>query len=351
MAGKRQRQNGTWEYKFQRLGLFEKPVYFTFDTEAEGDSFVERVEPLLARGIIPVEFTGRSIRDLRELIERYGLKTLSNSDLDQMGSVLRRIGNTKFESFTYPWCETWVEKMRDEGLAPSTITKNVGMLARCVDWALRSGLLNLPNNPLRLLPKGYASKNRNDKTWFGERDRRLSEDGAEEAAIRETLSKNSERMMMFDLALETAMRLREIYTLTIEQVNIKQSTIFLEKTKNGDKRQVPMSSVLKSLLAEYLASLPAGESRLFPSLWGGALDQRSLKETTNRLSKQFKGRFVAAGAKDLNFHDLRHEATARIYERTRLTDVEISQITGHKDLRMLKRYANLRASTLAEKMW
>ena len=50
--------------------------------------------------------------------------------------------------------------------------------------------------------------------------------------------------MMFDMALETAMRMREIYTLTRDQVSLSKATIFLEKTKNGDKRQVPISSVL-----------------------------------------------------------------------------------------------------------
>lgn len=50
--------------------------------------------------------------------------------------------------------------------------------------------------------------------------------------------------MMFDMALETAMRMREIYTLTRDQASLPKATIFLEKTKNGDKRQVPISSEL-----------------------------------------------------------------------------------------------------------
>ena len=50
MAGKRQRSNGTWEFKFTRKGVLLSPVYFTFDTEAEGDAYAARVEPLLERG-------------------------------------------------------------------------------------------------------------------------------------------------------------------------------------------------------------------------------------------------------------------------------------------------------------
>ena len=54
---------------------------------------------------------------------------------------------------------------------------------------------------------------------------------------------------------------------------------------------------------------------------------------------------------DLHFHDLRHEATCRLYERTTLSDVLIAKITGHRDLRMLKRYASMRGSDLAVRLW
>ena len=350
MAGKRQRENGTWEYKFQRKGLLERPVYFTFDDTEEGDLFAERIDELLDRGVVPAELSGGVVKTLGELINRYELVTVSQSDHDQIRSVRRRVESVRLAQFHYTWVEGWVEGMRSEGMAPSTITKNVGMLARCVDWALRRELLSLPANPLRLLPRGYASKGREEKTWVGERDRRLSGDGVEEGAIRKVLSKEREHSMMFDMALETAMRMRETYTLTADQVRLDQNTIFLDKTKNGDKRQVPISSVLKKLLCEYLVGV-GEDARLFPSLWDGKTDMKSLKATTNRVSKLFKTRFEKAGANDLHYHDLRHEATARIYERTTLSDVEVASITGHKDPRMLKRYANLRGSSLASRLW
>ncbi len=61
---------------------------------------------------------------------------------------------------------------------------------------------------------------------------------AEEGAIRTVLAENgghTEELVLFEMALESAMRLREMYTLTWDQVDFTQRTIFLEKTKNGDK--------------------------------------------------------------------------------------------------------------------
>lgn len=81
--------------------------------------------------------------------------------------------------------------------------------------------------------------------------------------------KGEEEGMLFDLALETAMRLSEMLTLTTQQVDLGRRTIFLEKTKNGSKRQVPMSSVLHRLLGEFLGSLEPDSPHIFS--WGTSL--------------------------------------------------------------------------------
>ena len=213
---------------------------------------------------------------------------------------------------------------------------------------MRRDIVPLNKNPMRQLPRGYAGRASRYESWTGQRDRRLSEDGTEERAIRKVLIKTEEHLF-FDMALESAMRMREMYTLTVDQVSLEKETIFLEKTKNGNKRQVPMSSVLKKLLVSYLPTLE--DHRLFPWWDGVCLDVPYLDNLSSKISQRFARRFEAAGCPDLHFHDLRHEATSRIYERTTLSDLEIASITGHSSLGQLKRYANLRGSALARKLW
>lgn len=56
-----------------------------------------------------------------------------------------------------------------------------------------------------------------------------------------------------------------------------------------------------------------------------------------------------AGIEDLRFYDLRHEATTtRLFEKG-LNIMEVASITGHKDLRMRRRYTHLKAEDLARK--
>jgi integrase len=56
-----------------------------------------------------------------------------------------------------------------------------------------------------------------------------------------------------------------------------------------------------------------------------------------------------AGIEGLRFHDLRHEATTRLFEKG-LNIMEVASITGHRDLRMLRRYTHLKAEDLAQKL-
>ncbi|MFU8763885.1 MAG: tyrosine-type recombinase/integrase [Haliea sp.] len=144
------------------------------------------------------------------------------------------------------------------------------------------------------------------------------------------------------LSIETAMRAGEIVGMTWQHVDLDSRVVLLPRTKNEDSRKVPLSSVALELLAG------GGEGLIFP-WWDG--DPASLSKTTSRLSRQYGRIFEAAGAKGLTFHCLRHEATCRLYERTTMTDLQIAKVTGHRDPRVLRRYANLRGTDLAGMMW
>ena len=49
---------------------------------------------------------------------------------------------------------------------------------------------------------------------------------------------------------------------------------------------------------------------------------------------------------NLTWHDLRHEAASRLFEKG-LHPMQVASITGHKNLNMLRRYTHLRAEDLA----
>lgn len=388
MATKRRSPSGRWEYIIKRAKLLPKPIYLTFDSEEEGDGYVAKLEALLDRGIVPPELSNdnENWQLLAELIKAYlTSNAVPESDQKILNVIYARKGKVSLKAINYQWVENWVQEMKVVlNVAPSTIRHHVGALARCFDFAGRRNFVPLVINPIRQLPKRYAQYSDRDTALaaannpkFGvrideERDRRLLE--KEEATIIAILNKQKpdgrERALtldyqaalelLFTLAVESAMRMRETYTLSLDQVDIGRRTFFLDRTKNGHKRQVPMTSVAVTAIEKYLSlvrdkkrgmeGFDLGGGRLFP-WWGGSLDTNYLANLTASLSAQYGRIFDAAGCDDLRYHDLRHEATSRLYERTSLTDLQIMKITGHSSLKMLKRYANLRASNLADKLW
>lgn len=376
MAGKKQFPNGTWQYTFKKAGLLEKPIYLTFQTEAEGDAYARKLDALLRAGILPTEFKPPAqVQTLAELVREYERQSHpSAKDRGAMSAVLRDRGDTRLTAINAAWVDDWVAVMKSiEKLAPSTIRARVGALARCTDWGMRKGYLVMPDHPLRTLPDGYAQYSVADVAAAGgvrredvERDRRL--EPGEETAILAVIAGGvlarkqrplqleppAAHRLLFVLALETAMRLREMYTIRLDQVDLAKRTIFLDKTKNGDKRQVPLSTVAMRELESYLQARRAAAGQpddvLFP-WWDGDSAPRRLVALSDYLSKRFIDIFDQAGAAGLRFHDLRHEATSRLFERTRLSEAQIMKITGHKSHRMMMRYANLRGSDLAAQLW
>ena len=57
-----------------------------------------------------------------------------------------------------------------------------------------------------------------------------------------------------------------------------------------------------------------------------------------------------AKMEDFRFHDLRHEAISRLFEKTYLDLIEIRNVSGHKTLQMLARYTHLRTARLADRL-
>ncbi|POM20647.1 phage integrase family protein [Burkholderia cepacia] len=316
------------------------------------------------------------------------------SDAQVLNTLLGRLPVKALASVDYEWVERWVTDMKRKlHLSPSTIRHNVGALARCFDWVVKSGTPMLAVNPLRLLPKRYATYTDEDRVAVEAQDlvakgdvhrerrpsavelveiRRIMAGGKPEGRERAfELPYRPALVFLFELAIESAMRMREMYTLEVAQFAVDSRTAVLERTKNGSKRAVPLTTVAIGAFERYVAAVNNLDpqmggfafdgGRLFP--WIGEIEagmratnmpllkRKVLERVTVRLSGQFGRIFDAAGCPDLVFHDLRHEATSRLYERTTLSDIQIAKITGHTDPKVLMRYANLRGSDLAARLW
>ena len=381
MASYRTRTSGSIEACIRRKSL-PGDIYLSFNSMDEAKAYCREAEALIDAGQIPPGLlelakpkTSRSetfaltARSIKSLIDEYLIGYhVTEGDKQWLGVLRGEIGQIEIGAVTVQWALCLVRGYKiTKQLTPATIRHRVGALRRCLDWQVMCG--NLPINPLKLLPTRYATYNDAERAAVDDappsdnsRCRRL-EDGEEER-IRLVLDNDREYLdslgvergidpasqapmtLLFELALETAMRMREIFTLSWDQIDFDKRTIFLTKTKNGDSRQIPMSSVAFDLLNQL-----AGSGLVFPIFWNGNQTAAGLRKASSRLSSRWRTIARLAKCDYLHFHDLRHESTSRFYERTSLTDLQIAKIIGHRDMKSLQRYANLRASDMAKSLW
>jgi len=145
---------------------------------------------------------------------------------------------------------------------------------------------------------------------------------------------NQELYSIIVLALETAMRQGEILGLLWENINLRSRIAHLPDTKNGTKRDVPLSLKARDAL------IRMGVQNKGPVF---NYTSRGLKSTWRFMREKL-------GIEDLHFHDLRHESVSRFFELGSMDMMEIAAISGHKSLSMLKRYTHLKATSLVRKL-
>lgn len=139
------------------------------------------------------------------------------------------------------------------------------------------------------------------------------------------------------LMIETAMRPGEFCSAKVKDVNLARRYIRLHDSKNGDARDVPLSSKAVQMLT-ILVQGKRPEQTLFPV-------------TSESLGKEYRDARKAAGLAeaDLRFYDGKHEAISRLAPKFR-DALELSKVTGHRDLRSLAVYYNPTVEELAAKL-
>lgn len=153
-------------------------------------------------------------------------------------------------------------------------------------------------------------------------------------------------------AIGTAMRKSEIARMDWRHVNLDRGTVLIPDSKNGSPRTVPLGLAMRALVREQ-GLKDSG------CVWASASAISSAWQRLKRMTIAEAQRLVAAGIAmsdlperllDLRFHDLRHEATSRLIERTGWDNARIRAVTGHKTDAMLARYTHLRTASLASEL-
>jgi len=131
-------------------------------------------------------------------------------------------------------------------------------------------------------------------------------------------------------ALNTGMRKGEILRLRWSQVDLQHGFILLDKTKNGERREIPVNDTLRTVFRSLRRRIDV------PYVFH---DEKKLSNYQN-VKRSFATALQRAKITDFHFHDLRHTFASQLV-MAGVDLVAVKELLGHKDIKMTLRYAHL----------
>lgn len=326
-----------------------------FASHAEAKKFAAALElsPQKRRSMISVGDWIANYRDT-EAVKKKGAR----SEIFRLNRFLKRsFASLKLSEITVKDLQKYIDERSLEPsrkysstVSPGTIAREVTTLSAAFSKAVKAGLIE--TNPASGLVLPKPPENRERVASEKDIEKLMVASGWDGESVPVTLQQLV--MVAFLFACRTGMRSGEI--LRIEEAWIQGRTIHLPAaaSKTNSKRDIALSSEALRLLD--LVRKRGDNPQIFGALsdetrdanWRKIRDRADLGPVTDS-----EGRLVQEG---LNFHDSR--ATFCTWAASpnpktgapRLDVLALARQTGHKDLKMLKKYYRASADTIAKQL-
>lgn len=332
-------ESKTWKAIIRRKGF--PHVSKTFRIKRDAEDWARAVEDEMARKVY-IHRTGSESLSISEALDRY-LKEVTptkkastqKGDVDRANQLRPELGKYSMAALNADVIAKYRDKKLAKGKSNNTVRLDLALLSNLYTVAIQEWGLGLTINPVRNVRKPNPGAGR---------DRRL--EGDEEERLLAACDQHSNPFLgwIVRLALYTAMRKGEILNLTRRDIDLRKKVILLKDTKNNSSRTVPLTDkaleVIKSAIDHPIR--PIDTKYLFYGEPG-----REGHRKPYVINRVWVAALNRAEIEDFKFHDLRHEATSRFVEAG-LSDQQVSSITGHKSMQMLKRYTHLRSENLVD---
>ncbi|MEC4767971.1 site-specific integrase [Halomonas sp. CUBES01] len=343
---KRRKKDGSFSYMVQiRIARRDQPDYSetkTFPRKAMAEEWAKRRELELASpgGVLTAKWKGVTLHDAMERYLHEFVDETGGSKLRAIEQLKRfPIARVKITELSSEQIIEHIQMRRSSGVKPSTATQDVtwlGIILRTATaaWRMPVNLNEFESAKLLLNSKGLISRP-------DSRSRRPTADEIEKIRayfVRSQKIRPSALIPMediMDFAIASARRQAEITRLTWDDLDTEAMTCWVRDAKHprqkwGNHKRFKLTHEAMAIIQRQPRI--QGEPRIFP--YG-----------PKSIGTRWRAATTAKRIDDLRFHDLRHEATSRLFEAG-YEIVEVQQFTLHESWDVLKRYTHLRPETL-----
>ena len=317
------------KYQVQVRHAGMRPLSKSFHQLKDAQVWARQTEVQADRRDLPPDRKELERVTLGELVERYRTTVSVNKrSYDKERYFLKVFGD-------HPLCRKFISEIttsdfaayRDERIRevkPMSLKRELAPIQNLFKVARNEWGLPIRDNPLDKLQFKAVDNRRERRLRPRELDKLI------DAAHRR---RNPLIAKIIQFAVETGMRRGEMLAIEWRHVSDDGRSLLIPDTKNGYSRTIPLTETAFALLHSVKRE---GQERAFP------ITANALRLAWERLKRRI-------GIDDLHFHDLRHEAISRFFEKG-LTTPEVALISGHRDMRMLFRYAHASRERVLEKL-
>ncbi len=315
------KRSNTWWMSFMYQGLQVRRSTGTADKRM-AEAILGKIKVQIVEGRF---FEKQEVqhRTLKELMDRYATEHAARRanhrrELTSINNLKTFFGNPTLDHITPKRIVAYKNQRYTDGVKPATMNRELATLKKAFNLARREWEWCTDNPVCRV---SMEKENNSRDRWLTlEEEQRLLLAAA--PWLRE--------LVVF--AIYTGMRMGEILALTWAGVDLFRRTVTVFRSKNGERRTIPVSTTVLDLLKHKYATRPETADLVFHSESQTTLDGSNIRRALNLA-------LDSAKIHDLHFHDLRHTFATRMVQAG-IDLYKVQRLLGHKSPIMTQRYAH-----------
>lgn len=345
MATIRQKSPGQWHVQIRKKGFPNQTR--TFRAKRDAQNWATNVEAEMYRGKFKdqrankgttfeslilhylCEVTDKRPSEGSRISERSRLERFLKAERDICAYDIHNLQPEHFIDYRDRRLKERSPNRRRKTIAPGTVKRELTVLKKVIDFKKRE--LGLQFNPLNTDDVKRPAVN-------DERDVRLTEAQLQRLLEECYKARNSLLGPFVEFALETGARRGNLLDLEWVDVNLDQRKVVFRAVKNSRSPEEikDHTTGLSPRAIEILKALPKNDVLVLPV-------------SKDAIRKAFERARERAKVPHFTFHDIRHERISNLIESD-WSIIKVMGLTGHKDVKSLKRYANMKPGYLADEL-
>jgi integrase len=338
MASITQYRGKTWRAVVRRTGF---PVQSkTFDKKSDARAWAASIESRLGVGTQDrLQLKQATVTTCKDVFQRYLDEVGVNQKGKNATNILRRLMRdaafmrTRFDRVTANDIRDWRDA-RVLQIKPSSVHRELNTLSGVFTHAIKEWSMLLPANPCKSVSRFKGADVPREKVWRPQDVQAFLKAAKWQEDVCPVTGRDYTGWALL-LGVETAMRMGEMCLPTVADFHRELRFVHLEDTKNGDSRDVPLSTKAMAIMDMLCA--------------GKRLDDKIIPINANTLGEYMLDVRKTCGLEHLVQHDARHTAATALSKK--LPNVlELAAVTGHRSLKSLKRYYHPDPTEMAGKL-